>query len=537
MGSEDTQLLRRPEAKAESVDDVVARIVRGEVRIPTFQRGLKWQSEDVLDLFDSIYRGFPIGSILLHQGHAPAAEVQVGPLRVLGQESSAALWVVDGQQRLTALAAALARPDPIPVTPIDRYVVYFDAENQSFCNPPKTGEVPDTWVPVTMLRDSATLSEWIHTWRHRDELRKVVFEAGRRIREYPIPLSVIYSDNEEVLRAVFQRVNRSGVGLTWAEVHDALYGHRGAEPTSIAALAARLENVGMGRPSEDELLPCLVALRGLDVTRSLGEHLRADESVLRGAVAAAAPVLGEVLTFLRAHAAIPHLRLLPYATPLLVLTRFFHLHPAPNDRTRTLLVRWIWRSFLGGVHDDRVLKRRGVEAIVEDEERSVQRLLALVPSSPQTYELADHFDARAANSRIALLALAALDPLALDAAVPIDIAPAIRAHDRDVFRPIFPPRGETTRSAANRILLPGRGSAATTLRDRIATFGVDDAVLRSHAIDRETALAIQARDAPRALKLRATRLVHAVNELGERLAEWGRSDRPSIDYLLRAKAS
>lgn len=54
----------RPEARTESVEDLVSRFARGLIRVPSFQRALKWESREVLDLFDSIYRGYPIGSLL-----------------------------------------------------------------------------------------------------------------------------------------------------------------------------------------------------------------------------------------------------------------------------------------------------------------------------------------------------------------------------------------------------------------------------------------------------------------------------------------
>src|SRR5262245_30804089 len=126
------ELVRRPEARTESIEDLVAAVIRGEVRIPVFQRGLQWESPDVLDFFDSIYRGFPIGSLLLQRAPAPAGPVAIGPLTIFGGESQAALWVVDGQQRLTSLAAGLARPVPLPATPEDPFAIYFDVRTQTF---------------------------------------------------------------------------------------------------------------------------------------------------------------------------------------------------------------------------------------------------------------------------------------------------------------------------------------------------------------------------------------------------------------------
>ena len=347
------ELTRRPQASAETVEDLVARVMRGEVRVPRFQRGLKWKSKDVVDLFDSIYRGFPIGALLLRTGDAEAAEIPVGPLRVVGEELPAAWWVVDGQQRLTALAVGLARPLPVPVSPAaqDPWVVFFDPDDHSF-HGPRGGDLPSRWIPLPLLLDASRLQEWMMEWAHRDDTaaRKAVFEAGKRLREYRVPIYVIDTDDEAVLRSIFHRVNNTGQSLTWPEVHDALYGHRGPEPSSIAELSDRLAEVGAGRPDEDHLVSCLLAYRGQDVTRSLGELLRDKPDLLDGAAAEAMPALREVIGFLRSRAEIPHLRLLPYSTPLVVLTRFFQQHPAPSERSLMLLVRWVWRSLLVANH-------------------------------------------------------------------------------------------------------------------------------------------------------------------------------------------
>ncbi|NJN36862.1 MAG: DUF262 domain-containing protein [Nitrospiraceae bacterium] len=117
-------------------------------------------------LFDSIYQGYPIGSFLMKRAHAPASIVKYGPVEVVAPESNSALWVIDGQQRLTALTAGLARNEATPTTPDDNWVLYFDAETQTFHTPPRDGKLLSTWVPVTQLLDASILSEWVFNWQH-----------------------------------------------------------------------------------------------------------------------------------------------------------------------------------------------------------------------------------------------------------------------------------------------------------------------------------------------------------------------------------
>ncbi len=461
----------------------------------------------------------------------------MGPLAIDAPDTQSALWVVDGQQRLTALTVGLSRPAPIPLTPDDPWVVYFDAERQIFITPPKKGGVPSTAIPVIHLLDSSVLSEWVYEWAHgrNAALRTSVFQAGRRIREYEIPLYIVETEDEELLRDIFYRVNKFGKRLDWDDVHKALFGRKGAHPSTLPELADELQGLGMGRPEEEQLLSCLMAFKGLDVTRNIADHYRKDTEVLRNAVSEALPAIRRVLSFLKIHAEIPHLRLLPRSMPLIVLTRFFALHPEPKARTLDLLTRWTWRMLLGAsVYDELTLMRRGVAAIRgSDEEQSAQALLSLVSSGEKRFlALPQRFDARAAESRIAVLGMASLRPLNVSDKKPLDIAALIEERDADAFRRILP-RGEVFGSSpVNRILLPGAGSARKELVDEITSHGPDTAVLRSHGISAAAAEALLQGDVESFLKERAQVIEEAVDHLGQRLAAWSKNDRPSISYLL-----
>lgn len=526
----------RPEADTETVEDLVGRVTRGMVRIPSFQRGLKWGAEDVLALFDSIYRGYPIGSLLFRKGAADAKPIEVGPLRIDAPETQSAWWVIDGQQRLTALSAGLARPTPIPTTPIDPFAVYFDATSQKFEAPPKNGEIPTTWVPVAHLLDASDLSEWIFTWPHSGNatLRGSVFQAGTLLRQYRVPFYVAETDDEAVLREIFFRMNNLGKSLEWGEVHDAVYGDSAESPTTLGDLATELQQVGMGRPDEELLLTCLVAYKGLDATRSFSEHYRRDSGVLRDTVRDAMPSIRRVLSFLRREAEIPHLRLLPRSLPFVVLTRFFHLFPEPNARTMQLLARWAWRTLLTtAFFDERTLLRRGVSGIrEEDAEGSARELLALVPQArPTDFFLPARFDARAAESRFALLGMASLGPINPSTEHPLDIAALVEERDAAAFRSIIPQHKGLARSPANRILLPGPGSARQELLKLIERGS--EKVLASHGISPQAAAALSAGKVDEFLQDRKAVLEEAVRDLADRLAAWGRTDRASLQYILR----
>src|ERR1700749_397399 len=79
---------------------------RGELRLPEIQRHYVWKATRVRDLLDSLYRGYPSGSILMWETDEPV------PTRdfAIAQETTAFAGrklLLDGQQRLTSLTAVL----------------------------------------------------------------------------------------------------------------------------------------------------------------------------------------------------------------------------------------------------------------------------------------------------------------------------------------------------------------------------------------------------------------------------------------------
>ena len=46
------------------IGELIAKIMDGNIRIPSFQRGFVWDADRVAYLMDSIYKGFPFGTLL-----------------------------------------------------------------------------------------------------------------------------------------------------------------------------------------------------------------------------------------------------------------------------------------------------------------------------------------------------------------------------------------------------------------------------------------------------------------------------------------
>lgn len=101
-------------AKAEAtVEELVGRIERGELRLPEMQRRYVWRSTRVRDLLDSLYRGYPSGAILLWETNE-AVPQQDFAIAQQGNPYQSTRLLLDGQQRLTSLSAVI-RGEPVNV--------------------------------------------------------------------------------------------------------------------------------------------------------------------------------------------------------------------------------------------------------------------------------------------------------------------------------------------------------------------------------------------------------------------------------------
>jgi len=88
------------------ISSLVDMYKRGELRLPEIQRQYVWRATRVRDLLDSLYRGYPSGSILMWETDEPV------PTRDGAIEQDATAFVgrkllLDGQQRLTSLTAVI----------------------------------------------------------------------------------------------------------------------------------------------------------------------------------------------------------------------------------------------------------------------------------------------------------------------------------------------------------------------------------------------------------------------------------------------
>lgn len=344
----------RTGARTLTLDELVKLAWSGHIRVPHFQRAFKWTRSDVIQLIDSIHRGYPVGSLLLWERAARAERLSLGGLTVEGAELDRALWVVDGQQRVTSLANVL-HPDG---SKDPRFALGYDLRADTVVPVPP---VDDSFVvPMPVIFDLTRVLTWFAERPEAIDHRDAAFNLARDLRQYGIPAYQVVQDDVHVLQDIFDRMNNSGKRLSRAEVFSALNAGTESEAEhriTIDGIASDIdERLRFGRLDNDTVLQCILARRGPDIQREIRWEF--DPARRRGVVdfpaedrngayLHGAEALARAVEFLIS-AGVPHYGMLPYRYLLVVLTRFLAHHPDLKPAELRLLRRWFWRAAVAG---------------------------------------------------------------------------------------------------------------------------------------------------------------------------------------------
>ncbi|MEU5694550.1 DUF262 domain-containing protein [Actinosynnema sp. NPDC020468] len=544
----------QPSAATYDLEDLIAEAWNGTIRVPHFQRDFRWGPQDVVRLFDSIARGYPVGSLLMWIRKSPAATVKLGSLRIEAKASDSALWVVDGQQRITSLANAL-HPEGNSHSP---FSVGYDLLDRQFVITPTVQE--PQFVPLPVLFDLEKLLDWFagagqQVSEHFPEARRV----AKLLRQFKVPAYLVRQENEGILTDIFDRMNSHGKRLSRAEIFSALFAgpEAGAdERLTIGSIAERIAaRTGFGLIDDDTVLGAILARRGPDPSREIrtefDESRRRTASEFPGEDRDTAYEKGEesiirAVSFLQEGAGVPHLSLLSYRSLLVALTRFFAHYPEPEQRSLQQLRRVYWRVAASGpavfkgsfTQISRVLSARIHPG---DESRSVQALVETMDQAQPAMPNPERFKSNEAGAKLILCAWWALRPrspftgeqygkedLADVLSDQITAAPAVRR--------IFP-RGLGPKYqflTANRLFVPTEADPVDEIAGLLTRQppGLDDstwdAVLHSYCLDRHAARLLAVGNRNAFLEARQKIITAQLADFLTRMAEWKYGDLSSM---------
>ncbi|MCK2213031.1 DUF262 domain-containing protein [Actinomadura sp. ATCC 31491] len=455
----------------------------GQLRVPKFQRPFVWRPDQMLDLFDSIERGYPIGSMLLWETRQELESLDhVGGLPIPdAAPGKSVTYILDGHQRLSTLYATLYRPaagpsgDPADwIWHVYRVLGQSDTRANRYVHWRKPGPPPPNYLPVrSVLRTldflayARNLLKSLDGSPYYDELVEEGEQVAQRIKSYKVSVVTLLGGNLAQAVEVFSRVNSKGQSMSPDQMVSALTYKGGGESlaNSIAAVLDRIAAEGFGEINSTTGFRAVLAVAGEEEVT--GAHWDVLARRMEGKVAQAVQdtdvALTRAVAFLRERVGVPLARLIPYNNQLMLLTLFFHLRPEPSPEQEEALIRWFWITSWAGhfASVNSTTSRQSIQdmrAFATGEKRLAdfadgQGMFDFADQRPRPYP--DRFDLRSARVRAYLLWELREFPERFTAGgKPYLAVEAIRRLDSAAFRRISNKAGLSNGSnPANRIVL------------------------------------------------------------------------------------
>lgn len=211
-----------------SLGKLMQDIAIGSLGLPDIQRPFVWPNAKVRDLFDSMYKGYPVGYFLFWETGANG----VGS-KVIGAETkqkAASLLIVDGQQRLTSLYAVVHKVAVLRDNFEHEFIrIAFNPLKGEFVVPDAATDKQAEFIPdisEVFLKDTyETISDYLGRLRlardvSKDEEHLIAKAIGRLagLTNYPfVALELTQSANEEQVADVFVRINSEGKKLNQSD--------------------------------------------------------------------------------------------------------------------------------------------------------------------------------------------------------------------------------------------------------------------------------------------------------------------------------
>ena len=280
-----------------NLSTLLEEIDRGEIALPDIQRPFVWKSTKVRDLFDSMYRGLPVGHLLFW---ATGAEMGARRIGTHAHEAAPRLMIVDGQQRLTSLYTVLTGKEVLRDDyTASRICIGFRPRDGSFevanaavvRNPEFIPDISILWdgsgrgKKVRQFLKRLEASKGALPEHQRDELEEAI-DRLYDLRNYPFKVLELGSNvDEEQVADVFVRINSEGVPLGQADFILTLmsvWWEEGRKQLEVFARDARIPHSAPSPanpfidPSADQMLRVVA---GLALRRG---RLRYVYQVLRG---------------------------------------------------------------------------------------------------------------------------------------------------------------------------------------------------------------------------------------------------------------
>ena len=213
-----------------AVTQLLEDVRREHIAIPELQRPFVWDSIKVRDLMDSLYKGYPVGYLITWQS--------VGAHLKGGQVAAHQQILIDGQQRITALRAAVAGLKVVNKRYKSvRITIAFNPATEEFATLTPVIAKNAEWISdISELFDATSTYSFVKAYFEANpNVDHAAAEANiarlEGIKNAQIGIISLNDDLDvETVAEIFIRINSKGVPLSSADFamsKIATYGERG----------------------------------------------------------------------------------------------------------------------------------------------------------------------------------------------------------------------------------------------------------------------------------------------------------------------
>ncbi|MEK8109786.1 DUF262 domain-containing protein [Micromonospora sp. M12] len=344
------------------VDDLLTDIGRGRVRVPAFQRPFVWRPGQMLELFDSIERGYPIGSLLVWQTDEEVRSLDhIGGMPIPAccrqfyllhpRRAPARVHLVRGAAAQLSSRADQAEQDWI-------WRIYRDLRHdplvpERYRHYRPEGHPPSHLLPLAaVMRTMDFLGHFRRVElqtkdpRQVEELIREAEAVAQRIKSYKLTLVRLQGASLDQAVNVYSRLNRTGTRMDPDQMVSALtYKHaRASLADRIDEIVTSIAETGFGELPRIAVFRAMLAVAGeTDILSPRWDVVARDlQNRLHNSIPDTERAVGLAVRFLQTKIGLPLARLLPYSHQLVLLATFFHHTPEPTTAQVDMLRTWFW---------------------------------------------------------------------------------------------------------------------------------------------------------------------------------------------------
>lgn len=335
-----------PKPEVERIEVLVRLVKDGHIKLPRFQRPFVWTKQNILELMDSIYKGYPIGSILLWLTKQKlASERNIADLEINElEEEYPTNYLLDGQQRLSTLCGILFwnEKDKKSV-----WNVVFDLEEEKFLYDPDNEKIQ--YFKLNKLLDTMDFINQCSRFVGHPKQALYTQNAQKllnSIKDYKIASVKIGDMSLDEVAPIFERINSTGRRLTMVDLmRAATWSGEFDLSDTIDMVRSALEDKNFEAVPEIEILRNLSTCAGLGVTKE-------DINKLRNLSSEQLKIIAEkcksaymhAVDFITTELPVTAHGYLPYSLQLTFLVEFFNLCSLPSLNQRKEIKKWFWRT-------------------------------------------------------------------------------------------------------------------------------------------------------------------------------------------------